>query len=195
MASPWRLALGDRFEALDPGLRAYFSELPPGSVGRGRGVFEVVGTPRRWLWPVLAILARAGIAFPVWEHEVPFEVRNTPIGSAVRATLVFGFARGHRVMRHAIGMTDRGLVDLLGTRGRLETELRASVRDGRLELRSTRTLLCVGRWRFPIVGAPRVKLVERADGARQRVELTLTAPLVGCIYEYAGTFQYSLEDA
>jgi hypothetical protein len=195
VSSPWRLALGDRFESLDPGLRVYFSELPPGRIGRGTGVFEAVGTPRRWLWPVLAILARAGIAFPVWEHEVPFEVRNTPVGTAVRATLVFGFARGHRVMRHAIGMTDRGLVDLLGTRGRLEAELRASVRDGRLELRSTRTLLCVGRWRFPIVGAPRVTLVERADGARQRVELTLTAPLVGRIYEYAGTFEYTLEDA
>lgn len=195
MASPWRLALGDRFEALDPALRGYFSEIPPGSVGRGGGVFEVVGTPRLWLWPLLAVLARAGIAFPVWAHDVPFEVRNTPVGGAVRATLVFGFPGGHRVMRHAIGMTDRGLVDLLGTHGRLETELRASVRDGRLELRSTRTLLCVGRWRFPILGAPRVKLVERADGTRQRVELTLTAPVVGRIYEYSGTFAYTVEAA
>lgn len=195
MSSPWRLALGPRLAELDPALASYFSDIPAGSVGRGTGVFEVVGTPRRWLWPVLAVLGRAGIAFPVWERDVPFEVRNEPADSAVRAALTFRFRVGERVMRHEIRMTARGLVDVLGTRGRLEARLRATPSDGRLELVSTGTVLRLGAARIPIPLAPRVHLVERRDGDRQRVELALTAALVGRIYEYAGAFDYRLEAA
>lgn len=195
MTSPWRLALGPRLAELDPALASYFSDIPAGSAGRGAGVFDVVGTPRRWLWPVLAVLARAGIAFPVWQHDVPFEVRNEPGDGAVRATLEFRFPNGTRVMRHEIRMTPRGLVDLLGTRGRLESRLRARPVDGRLELESTATALRLGRLRLPIPLAPRVRLVERREGGRQRVELALTAPVVGRIYEYAGSFDYRIEAA
>jgi hypothetical protein len=193
--SPWRLALGSRLAELDPALASYFSAIPSGSVGRGRGVFDTVGTPRRLLWPVLAVLGRAGIAFPVWARDVPFEVRNEPRDGAVRAILTFDFPDERRVMRHEIRMTPRGLVDALGTRGRLEARLRAAPVDGRLELVSTGTALRVGRRRIPIPFAPRVHLVERRDGDRQRVELTLVAPLIGRIYEYAGSFDYRIEAA
>ena len=195
MTSPWRLALGPRLAELDPALASYFSAIPVGSAGRGVGVFDVVGTPRRWLWPLLAVLGRAGIAFPVWAHDVPFEVRNEPADAAVRATLRFRLPGGERVMRHEIRMTARGLVDALGTKRRLEARLDAAPVQGRLELRSTGTALRLGRLRIPIPFAPRVRLVERRDGDRQRVELTLTAPIVGRIYEYAGSFDYRIESA
>jgi len=50
---------------------------------------------------------------------------------------------------------------------------------------------------IPIPFAPRVTLVERWDDAvdRQHVSLALDAPLLGRIYEYAGHFDYALEDA
>lgn len=195
MRSPWRLALGPRLAELDPALASYFSAIPAGSAGRGSGEFDIVGTPRRWLWPVLAVLGRAGVAFPVWERDVPFEVRNEPEDAAVRATLTFRFRRGARVMRHMIRMTPDGLVDVLGTHGRLEARLAARPVDGRLELASTGTVLRIGRLRVPIPFAPHVRLVERRDGDRQRVELTLTAPVIGRIYEYAGSFDYRIEAA
>lgn len=47
MSYPWRLALGDRLDELDPALATYVGELPDGSVGRGSGVFDVVGTRGR----------------------------------------------------------------------------------------------------------------------------------------------------
>lgn len=195
MTSPWELALRGRLRALDPALADYFSTIPAGSVGRGSGTFDVAGASRRWLWPVFAVLGRAGIAFPVWERSVPFEVVNVPGDGSVRATLAFGFPRGERVMRHEIRMTPRGLVDLLGTSGRLEARLVAEAVDGRLELRSTGLHLRLGRVRLPIPFAPRVRLVERRDGDRQRVEFSLTAPLIGRIYEYSGSFVYRIEDA
>lgn len=195
MTSPWQLALGTRLQDLDPALATYFSTIPAGSVGRGSGTFDRVGTPRRWLWPVFAMLGRAAIAFPVWERDVPFEVVNVPGDVSVRATIAFGFRRGERVMRHEIRMTPSGLVDALGTRGRLETALRADAVDGRLELRSTRVRWRVGGVRIPIPFAPRIHLVERHDGDRQRVEFSMTAPVLGLIYSYAGTFRYRIEAA
>lgn len=195
MTSPWQLALGPRLEELDPALAAYFSTIPAGSVGRGSGTFDLVGTPRRWLWPVFAVLARGAIAFPVWESDVPFEVVNVPGESSVRATLAFGFRHGERVMRHEIRMTPHGLIDSLGNRGRLEATLDPAVVDGRLMVRSTGVRLRIGSARIPIPLAPRIRLVERRDGDRQRVEFSMTAPVVGRIYEYAGAFDYRIEAA
>lgn len=197
MTSPWEVELGPRLAELDPALAAYFGAIPPGSVGRGSGVFTTVGTPRRWLWPVLAVLGRAGIVFPVWEHDVPFDVLNEPRDRGVAATRTFRFAGGPRVMRDQIRSTSHGLVDVLGHRGRLEAPLLPEVAGGRLTLRSTGARLRLGRLRIPIPFAPRVTLTESRDdgGARQRVELTMDAPLVGRIYEYAGTFDYRIEPA
>jgi hypothetical protein len=192
--SPWELALGDRLDDLDPALREYFSAIPPGSVGRGSGVFDTVGTPRRWLWPVLAVLGRAGIVFPVWAHDVPFDVTNTPADGAVRAERTFHFARGDRVMRDEIGVLGGRLVDVLGHRRRLRAPLDASVIEGRLELRSRGAALRVGQVWLPLPFAPRVHLVERRDGDRQRVELTMTMPGIGRIYEYLGSFSYRIEE-
>jgi len=193
VTSPWQLALGDRLEQLDPALATYFSAIPVGSVGRGSGTFDLVGTPRRWLWPVFAVLARGAIAFPVWERDVPFEVVNVPGEASVRATLAFGFRRGERVMRHEIRMTSDRLIDSLGARGRLEASLLPTVVDGRLMVRSSGVRLRIGSIRIPIPFAPRIRLVERRDGDRQRVEFSMTAPVVGRIYEYAGTFGYRIE--
>jgi hypothetical protein len=195
VTSPWQLALGARLDELDPALANYFSTIPVGSVGRGSGTFDRVGTPRKWLWPVYTVLARAAIAFPVWERDVPFEVVNVPSDSSLRATIAFGFRRGERVMRHEIRMTPSGLIDALGTRGRLEATLHAEAVDGRLELRSTRVRWRVGGVRIPIPFAPRIHLVERRHDDRQRVEFTMTSPVIGLIYTYAGAFVYRIEAA
>jgi hypothetical protein len=195
VTSPWRLALGDAVDRLDPGLRDYVAVIPAGSVGRGVGVFDVVGTPRRWLWPVLAVLGRAAIAFPVWERHVPFEVENRPTAGGVAAIRRFRFRSGDREMHDEIRVADGHLVDRLGRRGRLEARMRASVVDGRLELRSDRVAIRIGGLRLPIPLAPRFRLVERRlDDGRQRVEFELRAPLLGRIYEYAGEFRYRLEE-
>lgn len=195
MTSPWRLALGDGFDRLDPGLRDYVSELPPGTVGRGIGVFDVVGTPRRWLWPVLGVLARQGIAFPVWERHVAFEVENRGTPRGVAAIRRFRFRAGEREMRDEILVDGDALIDRLGRRGRLEARMRATTVGGALELRSDRLAIRLGGSRVPIPFAPRFRLTERRlEDGRQRVEFELRAPVIGRIYEYAGEFRYRVED-
>lgn len=94
-----------------------------------------------------------------------------------------------------VGIAASGLVDRLGMRGTVSSNLTAQVVNGHLELRSTAVMLRLGPVRLPLgVFSPRVRLTERSDGTRQHVSLTLDAPLFGRIYEYAGSFDYRLEN-
>ncbi|MFJ3379838.1 DUF4166 domain-containing protein [Curtobacterium sp. NPDC090217] len=208
--SPYELSTTpDVVERLHPRLRTYFGAIPPGHVGRGDGVFDVVGTPRRWLWPVLALFARDAVMFPVWERQVPFTVENRAArvgrGSslearvAVRAHRTFHLRSGDRTMVDAIAAEPDGLVDHLGRHGRVSARLRVEVDAdgpdaGALRLVSTRVAFrALGRgWSLPALIAPRVTLTERFDDEAdlQCVSLVLTAPIVGTLYRYEGAFRY-----
>jgi len=195
--SPYEVALGGDLTALHPKLRAYFAAIPPGRHGVGRGSFDTVGTPRRWLWPVLAVLARDGVLFPVWQQDVPFLVVNRPGPARVDAVRRFDFGGGARDMVDAIGADADGLTDRLGRSGRLEARLDGRVVDGALHLTSSRLFLHHRGRRVPVPRwcAPLVHLTERFDDGdqRQHVRVTVTLPLVGTLYEYAGSFRYSIE--
>ncbi|WIB60597.1 DUF4166 domain-containing protein [Curtobacterium sp. MCLR17_007] len=220
--SPYELSIGAEVLArLHPRLRTYFGPIPPGHVGRGAGAFTVVGTPRRWLWPVLALFARDAVMFPVWERDVPFTVENRPVTvrrgrtggrdgrptagreahPAVRAHRTFHFRTGDRTMVDAITAEPAGLVDHLGRHGRVSARLAVTVDTdgpdaGALRLASTRVSFHgLGReWSLPAVVSPRVTLTERFDDEadRQRVSLVLSAPVVGTLYRYEGAFRYAI---
>jgi hypothetical protein len=211
--SPYELSTPPNVLArLHPRLRTYFGPVPPGHVGRGEGVFDVVGTPRRWLWPVLAVFARDSVMFPVWERDVPFTVENRPAHvrrgragrearPAVRAHRTFRFRSGSRTMVDAITAEPDGLVDHLGRDGRISARLRAQVDAdgpdaGALRLVSTRvTFRALGRdLRLPAALSPRVTLTERFDDEAdlQRVSLVLAAPVLGTLYRYEGAFRYEI---
>ncbi|MCS6568692.1 DUF4166 domain-containing protein [Curtobacterium flaccumfaciens pv. flaccumfaciens] len=212
--SPYELSTPpDVLARLHPRLRTYFGPVPPGHVGRGEGVFDIVGTPRRWLWPVLAVFARDSVMFPVWERDVPFTVENRPARvrrgpgtglearPAVRAHRTFRFRSGSRTMVDAITAEPDGLVDHLGRHGRVSARLRTQVNGdgpdaGALRLVSTRvTFRALGRdLRLPAALSPRVTLTERFDDEAdlQRVSLVLTAPVLGTLYRYEGAFRYEI---
>ncbi len=195
MGSPWEVALGSDVELLHPRLRAYFGAIPAGSVGRGSGVFAAVGTPRRWLWPALAILGADDVVFAVWQHDVRFTIENQAVEGDLRASRTFEFANGSRTMVDRTSAPGGQLQDRLGRRGRVTAWLTTRVVDGGLELRSTRIWLAgirVPRW-----CEPRLTLTERWDDAArcQRVSLVLEAPLIGRLYEYTGRFTYEIVES
>jgi hypothetical protein len=201
--SPYQVVLGDAIDDLAPSLKRYFSAIPPGHVGVGSGVFEVVGTPRRWLWPILAVVGRGGAMFPVWERDVPFDVVNRPVLAdgrpGIAAVRTFRFAAGARDMVDLITVVPRSgrphLIDVLGRGRTLAVLLDAEPEGDGLRVDSPSSALRFGplRLRMPASFRPHVDVRERrgADG-RQHLSLTIDLPLIGRIYEYAGAFDYEI---
>jgi hypothetical protein len=73
--------------------------------------------------------------------------------------------------------------------------------DGGLRMRSRRQWLHLGAARFRMPGLVRVTLAETAGaeapgggrGETQRVDVRMTAPLLGEVFRYAGSFTYSVD--
>ncbi|WP_149085894.1 MULTISPECIES: DUF4166 domain-containing protein [Microbacterium] len=196
--SPYARALGVRLTELHPRLQTYFQAVPEGMVGVGEGTFHRVGTPRRALWPLLHRLERRGVIAARWERDVPFRIENRTIASRAIAERTFRFADGPWVMRDAVAPTRHGrIVDELGEPGLIVACFDVEPRAGALHLTSRAVGVRVGRFRLriPRIMAPVVRLVERWDeeAERQRVRLTVDAPLLGRLYEYRGDFSYLLE--
>lgn len=190
--------MGSPYESLDldglhPRLRAYFSSIPAGSRGSGAGVFDTVGSPRRWLWPVLWVLGRQGVVFPFW-GRAPFTVTNRQTDAGLTAVRTFQFPAGPRSMVDLMSLRGGMLHDELGARRRYGVLLTASVERGALHLRSQRMWLRLGGIRVPVPA--RVEILERWDEAvdRQHVSAAIIVPLIGLAYEYSGYFDYALVD-
>ncbi len=187
--------LGDRIEQLDPRLRDYFGSPGAGAVGRGEGVYELAGSRHRWLWPGLAWLAWRRVLFPEYGHGIPFTIVNTHAEGTLSARREFAFPRRTRVMEDRMTVVDGALHDRLGRSGGLEVEFALDVIDRGLRMRSLRQWLHLGPVRFRMPGLVRVTLAETAVNGQhgvdtQRVDVRMTAPVLGEVFRYAGSFSY-----
>lgn len=199
--SPYEVAAGDVIAVLHPALRTYFAAIPAGHHGHGAGVFSTVGSPRRWLLPFLRLLVPGDVMFAVWERNVPFIVVNRyevdDRGcTVVRGSRRFHLTSGDRTMVDAITTGSDGLVDHLGSKRRFSARFAARAVDSALLLDSTAVSVRIGRaWvQLPRFLAPRIALTERIDDAtgEQNVAVTIELPIVGRVYEYAGSFRYEI---
>lgn len=195
--SPYAQVLGDRLGDLHPKLQQYFSTIPEGYVGIGEGIFRSVGTPRRWLWPLLHPLHRHGVLYAGWQLHVPFRVTNEVIAGRMVSDREFLLPGQAWTMRDAVSSRAHGrLVDELGEPAIVAASFDVAVRDGALSMTSH----TVGvRWRrlrirLPRLIAPTVRLTERFDDVsqRQHVAVTIDMPLIGRLYEYSGDFTYRI---
>lgn len=196
--SPYLRVLGEQRPRLHPALKTYFSPVPRGSVGVGEGVFERVGTRRRWLWPILRMLEGSGAVLSGWHEQVPFTIRNRTIASRAVSVRTLHLPGGDWVMRDAVSARPGGqVVDQIGEPTTLAVAFDVGVDEHALTLRSTAigVLLAGVRVRVPRLIAPVVRLRESAEkqAGVQRVELTVDAPLIGRLYEYTGTFTFRIE--
>jgi len=196
-ASVYQRVLGDAFADLDPQLRTYFGPIPDGFVGVGVGRYAEAGLRVRALRPLFALLGLRRIAFAEHGVDVPFTVQNTrgPERS-LNATRAFQFATGTREMTDSMRVIDGRLVDRIGIHGEIEIELAAHVRDGRLHLESRRLALRKLGVRWPLPPIVKVRLREEAEsreGRLQHVDVQITAPILGQIYGYHGSFTYTLQ--
>lgn len=196
--SPYLRALGEQRPALHPALSTYFSPVPRGRVGIGEGVFERVGTPRRWLWPILRLLQDGGAVLAGWHEQVPFTIRNRTIAGRAVSVRTLHLPDGDWVMKDTVMAGPGGrVIDQIGEPTTLAVSFDVAVDEHALTLRSRAMGVRVAgvRVRLPRLLAPVVRLRESAEkqAGLQRVELTVDAPLIGRIYEYAGTFTFRVE--
>lgn len=197
--SPYAQVLGDRLNELHPRLREYFSALPGDSIGVGEGVFRSVGTPRRWLWPLLRPLHERGVVYAGWQLSVPFRVTNRLIDGRVVSEREFLLPGQAWTMRDAVSLKPHGrLVDELGAGGVVAASFDVTVQEGALKMRSHAVGIRIGkvRVRIPRFLSPVVNLTERFDDVieRQRVSVTIDVPVIGRVYEYSGDFSYRIEE-
>lgn len=196
--SPYARALGARIDDLHPRLQTYFLAIPEGSVGIGEGVFDHVGTPRRWLWPLLRVLERRGVVAACEERDVPFRVENRTIASRAIGERTFHLAGGPWVMHDAVALSRHGrIVDELGEPGVIAACFDVATEEGALHLTSRAIGFRFGpvRVRVPRLLSPVVRLTERFDDRddRQHVAVTIDAPIIGRVYAYSGNFRYRIE--
>ena len=151
---------------------------PPGFHTRARGSLQRASVMRAQIMAALAIEFVRGRAVAVRTLHLP---------------------NGPWQMRDAVRLTASGaLVDTIGSRPTVAATFAPRVESGGLALRSTRVAVGAGRLavRLPRALSPVVTLSERAvPSGLQGVSLTIDAPFLGRIYEYAGTFRYVVEPA
>ncbi|WP_417510843.1 DUF4166 domain-containing protein [Microbacterium sp.] len=198
--SPYEQVLGERLHDLHPKLQQYFSTIPEGHLGVGEGIFRSVGTPRRWLWPLLRPLHRRGIVYAGWQLHVPFRVTNELIAGRMVSDREFLLPGQPWTMRDAVVHRAHGrLVDELGDPAVVAASFDVAVDDGALSMVSHTVGIRWGRLRIriPRLIAPTVQLTERFDDGseRQQVSVTIDMPLIGRLYEYSGDFTYRIVEA
>ena len=202
--SVYQRVLGSRVVELHPSLQAYFSLPPAGHVGRGVGVYAVAGSRLRWARPLWAWLAWRHVLFPELGHGIPFRVVNTPAADGrLDAVRRFEFPGRERVMEDTMSVVGGRLHDRLGRRRGLEVELALDVVDGALHMTSGRLWLHLGPLRLRMPRLAIVTLTEShvpparssVPGANQRVDVRITAPLLGEVFRYTGDFSYSYATA
>ncbi|WP_413353545.1 DUF4166 domain-containing protein [Microbacterium sp. 1P06AB] len=195
-ASVYQSALCDAFADLPPVLARYFGPIPPGHVGVGEGVYDIVGSRFGAIgWPLLRWAARHETLFPESGRRVPFVVENRPSRDGLAGSRWFGFPRVVRVMRDSMHADGGEIVERLGRRGGLEVRLRPSVQDGGMVLRSRALAWWVRDVRVPVPPLAHVEVRENADpgdSGRQRVDVRLRMPLLGEVFRYTGSFAYRI---
>ncbi|MET0735740.1 MAG: DUF4166 domain-containing protein [Microbacterium sp.] len=192
--SVYQRVLGPRFSELDPRLRSYFELTPVGTIGVGRGVYDIAGSRVRALRPLLSLMATRQTLFPELGRDVPFTVVNTNhADGTLSAVRTFAFPQRTRVMCDTMTVIDGRLIDRLGTRGGLDVALDVFVDGGGVHLASRRLAVRLLGARIPLPSLAHVSVFERADGDGQRVDVRIRSPLIGEWFRYSGRFTYEHE--
>lgn len=202
MASIFELALGQDFGRLHPMLRKRFGvDTSAGYACIGQGVFSEVRRGAWWTMPFLRLGSYRNILFPGQGRHIPFTIENYPYTDGLgRPTVTFvrtlelPRARKHRFDATMVHSAQRGgIVDYLGTRQHLATDLQLEVLDdGTLHLRTGALRFYEGPLAFtvPAIFTGTADQYEGYDDERGvfTVRMQVANPVFGFLFGYRGEF-------
>ncbi|WP_424004832.1 DUF4166 domain-containing protein [Haloarcula salina] len=204
MTGVYERALGEAAADLHPKVRERYALDPDdGVVCVGRGEMDI--TRGTLVLPALYAMATQNMLFPESGRAVPFSVTTaaytTAAGhEAMTTRRAFDFGDATRVF-DSLTVWDADaerLLDFLGTRGRVATELHPRVEDGALVVVGGRQWARIGGRYVPLPGplAADVEVRDRYDEADDRYHVTATVEnaLVGHVLGYRGTFTQEQTD-
>ncbi|MCU1404149.1 MAG: hypothetical protein JWQ43_452 [Glaciihabitans sp.] len=196
-ASVYQRVLGADFDKLSPEIADYFALPPePDMVGRVSGVFHVAGSRRAWLRPLLHFLAWRRVMFPEFNHDVPFRAINIPgPGDGLSSLREIELPGTLRLIEDTMHVIDGRLHIFVGRKRGAELRLRLRVVDGGLSTISDGLWIHIGgqRIRIPKVFGAKVVASQHWAQSEHQVVVTVSNPLVGDLFEYAGSFRYRFE--
>nr|WP_254282299.1 DUF4166 domain-containing protein [Haloarcula salina] len=197
-------ALGEAAADLHPKVRErYDLDADDGVVCVGRGEMDI--TRGTLVLPALYAMTTQNMLFPESGTDVPFSVTTTAYTTAagheaMTTRRAFDFGDTTRVF-DSLTVWDADaerLLDFLGTRGRVASELRPRVEDGALVVAGGRQWARLGNRYVPLPGplAADVEVRDRYDESDERYHVTATVEngVVGHMLGYRGTFTQEQTD-
>jgi hypothetical protein len=202
VSSIYRIALGERFDALHPRIQRRFGLSSSDEIAQlGRGVMTEVWHGRPYTLPFLAVGAWRRIMFPSRGVDVPFTIENYAyVDSHGRETVTwvrtFDFARRpRRFDAYMIWSERRGcIVDYLGTHQHLAVDIHLDVdpetRGLRLRSGAQRFYERRAAFTFPMAFSGYAEVLEwfDDDADRFRISVEVRNPRWGPLFGYRGSF-------
>ncbi|SDM89940.1 protein of unknown function [Psychrobacillus sp. OK028] len=198
--SIYKEILGEQFYKLQPMLqnRYGFEEVKS---FKATGVMYKITSGPKWLYPFQMFAARRKFLFPEHGNNIPFHIINEqqigPNGEKqVHWERRFYFQNCNRDF-NALMTLDKNkqiVKDYLGEPSLFYSELTFKVTDqGHLRIESQKQRIVLGKWELPIPkmfqGNVLVKECYMEENEAFYIQVLITNPLIGTLFEYKGEFQ------
>jgi hypothetical protein len=174
---------------------------PDGSRLRLDGTMSRVWRRRRWTRPLFAVLARMDVLFPETGEDVPATMTIDAGAGRHSWRRTFSFTRARAFDAALTWSDDAGaVVERMGPRDAIELVWAVRFhRPGTIEIETVEAALRVRgrRLRLPRLLAVHVRAVEVALPGHDdaiTVDLTVSNPLLGPVFGYAGEFRLTRID-
>jgi len=203
MGSIYKQALGDDFNKLHPRIRERFGfDSEAGVASIGRGVMDYIWFSK-WAALPLQIGTLRHIMFPQRGNKIPFTIENYAYRDSFgRETVTWNrqFRFQSKLRKFDATMiysSKRGrIVDYLGSKQHLAVDLEVSATpNGGIKIRSGDQRFYEGwlQFRIPRSFTGVADVCEWYDDEEEQYKICVTvkSPLIGCVFQYAGSFQAS----
>ena len=196
--SIYKQILGDQYSNLHPMLQKRYELSKP---FKAKGVMHKISSGPKWLFPLFLVGTRWKFLFPEQGEDIPFQIINTSrIGlngeKQVHWERTFYFQQKERYFNALMSLdSERNVVkDYLGEPSLFYSELLFFVsEEGHIRIESGKQRFVLGKFEIPLpkIFQGNVRVIEYYIEEKEvfSIQVVITNPLIGTLFEYEGEFQ------